>query len=320
MTTKELTQLLTQPSQLQEWSYEQLDQLLLQYPYCNGLRMLLLKKYKNDRHVAFNRHLMLASMYAVNRSRLYDFLNTSVVANAETTVIPLAASDNPPEQEVLLVEPPPLYAHKVSENPPILAFQAAITASDLALSNPDLQQGKEDWSAMPVEEWLNNSAASKSTETSTEEDALAKKPFKLSRIPVFDENMFDFLETTEAVAEETPAAVLPPEVVVDTEEKSLEEVEAPVAPAPDVFDFFMQQTNSFLQSLNERKESKEEREWQEVEDDSTAEKESVVSERLADLLAAQGQNSKAIKMYAALSLKFPEKSRLFADKIATLQA
>lgn len=307
MTTTELTELLTQPSQLNEWSYEALDQLLMQYPYCNGLRMLLLKKYKNDRHIAFNRHLMLASMYAVDRSRLYDFLNTSVVANATTTVIPLAASDPNTQQEVLLVDPPPLYSHKVSENPPILAFQAPITAQDLALSGPDLQDAREEWSAMPVEEWLKGNAEDK-------EEELGKKPFKLSRIPVFDTNMFDFLE--EEISLE-PAKEVPVE-----EEVAAEVVETPSEPTPqepDVFDFFMQQTDSFLKSLHNRTESKEEREWQEVEDDSTQEKESVVSETLAELLAAQGQNTKAIKMYAALSLKFPEKSRLFADKIAALE-
>ncbi len=313
MTTAELTELLTQPSQLQAWSYEQLDQLLMQYPYCNGLRMLLLKKYKNDRHVAFNRHLMLASMYAVDRSRLYDFLNTSVVANAATQVLPVAATDEANEQEVQLVDPPPLYAHKVSENPPILAFQTPVTVQDLTLSNPDLQQAKEDWSAMPVEEWLGKTQETAEEQAAQQaEESEAKKPFKLSRIPVFDENMFDFLEIQEEPAAEVEEAIVQKETITAL----------PTEPTPqeaDVFDFFMQQTDSFLKSLNNRKDSKGEREWQELEDKSTMENDTVVSETLAELLALQGQNAKAIKMYAALSLKFPEKSRLFADKIAALE-
>lgn len=317
MTTTELTQLLTQPSQLNEWTYEALDQLLLQYPYCNGLRMLLLKKYKNDRHIAFNRHLMLASMYAVDRSRLYDFLNTSVVANAETTVIPLAASDNNAEQEVLLVEPPAVYSHKVSENPPILAFQAPITAQDLALSATDYEDTREEWSAMPVEEWLKGSPEEEEAadKQQTEEEGLGKKPFKLSRIPVFDEHMFDFLE--EETPEETESEK--PLLEKEKEEKGNNFPTEPTPEEADVFDFFMKQTDSFLKSLNERKETKEEKELQDLEDDSTTENDAVVSETLAELLALQGQNAKAIKMYAALSLKFPEKSRLFADKIAALE-
>lgn len=318
MTTTELTQLLTQPSQLNEWSYEALDQLLLQYPYCNGLRMLLLKKYKNDRHIAFNRHLMLASMYAVDRSRLYDFLNTSVVANAETTVIPLAASDNHAEQEVVLVEPPAVYSHKVSENPPILAFQTPITAQDLALSSSDYQNTREELSAMPVEEWLKGSLEEEADFTdnlSKEEEGLGKRPFKLSRIPVFDEHMFDFLEEETSGKE----ASIEPLEEASFKEKENSFPSEPTKEEADVFDFFMKQTDSFLKSLNERKEAKEERELQDLEDQSTTENDAVVSETLAELLALQGQNAKAIKMYAALSLKFPEKSRLFADKIAALE-
>lgn len=309
MIINELTQLLTDPSQLNDWSYEELDRLLLQYPYCNGLRMLLLKKYKNDRHVAFNRHLMLASMYAVDRGRLYDFLNTSVVANAETKVVPLAASDTHQEQQVILVEPPPIYSHKVSENPPILAFQTPITAQDLGMQAPESTDAREEWSTMPVEEWLNNPPQELEGEEPTDIDHLGKKPFKLSRIPVFDEHMFDFLEEEEKTAPTTKDK--PIETADSTEKPTREEA--------DVFDFFMQQTDSFLKSLNERKESKVEREWQDLEDESTTEDDSLVSETLAELLAQQGQNAKAIKMYAALSLKFPEKSRLFADKIATLE-
>jgi predicted Zn-dependent protease len=52
---------------------------------------------------------------------------------------------------------------------------------------------------------------------------------------------------------------------------------------------------------------------------SITEDEELVSETLANILAMQGKNKKAIKMYQALSLKFPEKSRFFAQKINELK-
>jgi hypothetical protein len=51
---------------------------------------------------------------------------------------------------------------------------------------------------------------------------------------------------------------------------------------------------------------------------SITEDNNIISETLADLLVAQGQSSKAIKMYQSLSLKFPEKSIYFAKKIEQL--
>lgn len=51
---------------------------------------------------------------------------------------------------------------------------------------------------------------------------------------------------------------------------------------------------------------------------SVIEREEVISQTLADLLAAQGYSEKAIKMYERLSLIFPEKSAFFAQKIKEL--
>ena len=48
------------------------------------------------------------------------------------------------------------------------------------------------------------------------------------------------------------------------------------------------------------------------------EREEIISQTLADLLAAQGYSEKAINMYERLSLIFPEKSSFFAQKIKEL--
>lgn len=52
---------------------------------------------------------------------------------------------------------------------------------------------------------------------------------------------------------------------------------------------------------------------------SVLENDHLATATLADLLARQGQNEKAIKMYERLSLKFPEKSTYFAAKIEQLK-
>lgn len=51
---------------------------------------------------------------------------------------------------------------------------------------------------------------------------------------------------------------------------------------------------------------------------SIMDSEEIISQTLADLLAAQGYSDKAIKMYERLSLIFPEKSSFFANKIKEL--
>lgn len=355
MTTSEFTNLLKSPNELNTMSYETLDQLLLQFPYCNGIRMLLLKKYKNDKHIAFERHLALASMYAADRSKLYDFLNTATATTDQTKVINLKPSENSEEEKKTpltteLVVPPPIYQHKVSENPPFLAFQVPLSAEDLSVGYgvSDEKEEEEDRSLsnMPIEEWLQEFEPPRIDD----KNPAPKKGFKLSRIPIFEKGVFDFLEeeqeevvqpkkkrskskkeTQKESKLEIPEPELDkealddlfPKVELDKEEKelefeNLEQMYEKNAESVDIFDLFLSQTDGFLKSIGDKKEGKAEPPADVWEDDSTIENEEVASETLADLLALQGQKSKAIKMYQTLSLKFPEKSRLFADKIAEL--
>lgn len=354
MTTSEFTSLLENPTELHTMSYEALDQLLLQFPYCNGIRMLLLKKYKNDKHIAFERHLALASMYATDRSKLYDFLNTSTVVPDKTKVINLKPSEDSDSEKKTsltteLVVPPPIYQHKVSENPPFVVFQAPLSAEDLSVGYSITDENEEEadrsLSNMPIEEWLQEFEPPRIDD----KNSAAKKGFKLSRIPVFEKGVFDFLEEEQEELPKTKKRNLKPKkdpekqarellkkseevqepledfkTKVDKDEEqdvnleALEQIKEKNTASVDVFDVFLSQTNGFLKSLGDKKEGKAEEPTTTWEDDSTSENEEVASETLADLLALQGQKLKAIKMYKTLSLKFPEKSRLFADKIAEL--
>lgn len=53
---------------------------------------------------------------------------------------------------------------------------------------------------------------------------------------------------------------------------------------------------------------------------SITENKEILSETLAELLASQGKNSRAIEMYKALMLVFPQKSDFFAEKIENLKS
>ena len=72
-------------------------------------------------------------------------------------------------------------------------------------------------------------------------------------------------------------------------------------------------------SVKKKKKRKKKSKLEKLIDHSIVEREGVISETYADLLATQGYTQKAIELYQRLMLKFPEKSGYFAAKIEELQ-
>ncbi len=72
-------------------------------------------------------------------------------------------------------------------------------------------------------------------------------------------------------------------------------------------------------SFSLRKPKKKKRKMHDLAKNSLVKSDDMISETLADMLAAQGSNEKAIEMYERLGLIFPEKSDYFAAKIEKLR-
>lgn len=70
-----LYQLIKDKSALDEVSTSDLQNIILQYPYFQTAKVLLLKKMKLDESLAFNRELKKAAVYIADRAKLYAFLN-----------------------------------------------------------------------------------------------------------------------------------------------------------------------------------------------------------------------------------------------------
>ncbi len=86
-------------------TYQQLEALLFEYPYCQSLRFALLRKYAADDHKAFDKHLALASAYATDRRFLYDFVESERRKPQDENEEPiLDLSDFPPQGELLPLE------------------------------------------------------------------------------------------------------------------------------------------------------------------------------------------------------------------------
>jgi hypothetical protein len=83
----------------------------------------------------------------------------------------------------------------------------------------------------------------------------------------------------------------------------------------DIIDRFLKENPR----ISSRKEASAASEQQEIDDNSVAEDDELVSETLADILLKQGNNHKAMGIYEKLCLKYPEKSSYFAKKIEQIK-
>ena len=72
---------LEDPSLLYRVSYEELKTLVVQYPYCQNLRYLLLVKSKMEGNVDQDRNMKMAAAYSLDRTQLYLLLKKEVVEN-----------------------------------------------------------------------------------------------------------------------------------------------------------------------------------------------------------------------------------------------
>lgn len=263
MTPQEYTQLLKNPQLASKMTYEELEQLLLDYPYCQSLRLILLNKYQQDEHIAYERHLQLAALSLPDRKHLKFFLEQNKHAKTLTNIVPINNTEMKTRSASKVDQ---ANAGRISDSPPAVHITIEETKSEEEMGDKNTDDSK-------------------------------KKRFKLPRIPILeDKSVLDAFQTSEKKAENNTNKITTPKT---TNVDDLADL-----------DFSIKRDKKADKTIN--------LELEKLAEQSVAENEEIISETLAGLLAQQGKKDKALKMYKALSLKFPEKNRFFAQKIAEL--
>ncbi len=179
-------------------------------------------------------------------------------------------------------------------------------------SSPNKEQEVHDHDANPLMS-MNDLLQADANDDSEE------KPFKLSRVPVFADDFLDFLDDTSQKVDNNESK----DASDNTDHASAllkddDDEEVPIADSNDV----LGELDAIFQLFDTRKSSDTKNLIEDDEDTSwlqnTPSSDDIISHSLAQLFVDQGKIEEAIDMYRKLSLKFPEKSRLFADEIDKL--
>lgn len=299
-----------------------LKELLQEFPYFNAGQVMLSKIYKNEENFRFERQLKLAAMYAGDRTKLFDYLNTAPEVKPEEIIIetkpePVKVEVKEEVKEVRKAEviEEEVVEKKVMEETPkpltrfTLATDEEVTQAEEEISEPvnvntslhikpDIEVAEEPIAEVIKEEIVKEEEPKEEVEEIvTEPEAIAET--EQEHKPV---SFYDWLalkgDREEKQKEVEQKAEVEPEKKVDINSiigKFL--TEQPTISRPKA---------EFYSPNDMAKRSEEDNN-------------NIVSESLAKLYVKQHLYTKAIAVYEKLCLLIPEKSETFAHQIKTIK-
>lgn len=319
----ELHQFIQFPETIQQDNLSSLKELVTLYPYCSTFQSLYLKGLQNTSSLQFENQLSHASLYAADRSKLYQLCYQSklkaiiekVEESTEEPAQPIAAKKEVEEPTLHVAEnqqdkETPLEDTQVDTTELIDKKAQQLFEKDAllrALEEDILIEVINNSIQMDVEEAIQslNEEAEKATSTKPllEEKAEPDVTPKETVTPKAPKRFSDWLTQMQPVTTEQVGAA----------EKSIPENNKPLTTPQELIDRFLKVENT---KIVVRKEPMTPQQLSKM---GLVENESFVTETLANIYAAQGNFLKSIKIYEQLMLTIPEKKVFFASRIRFLR-
>ncbi len=347
MNLENFHEFLKEPANLHRVSYQELKSLVAAYPYSTNLRILLLLKSKLDKHPELSRNLSLAATYTADRSLLYKIMHDPTLAILAQEVIEqedvLELMDLEKVEAIMSKEHPIEEVAKEMPLPKLNEDSPSWTSDIFEDAAPIVGAAAP---VMTMDSFLNSVAQENEIETFAD-DKSENEDIEVSKQMIVNFTIDNYISFSTAMDSfeynnAQKLEIVTPVVKRYTYERDLK-------PRPK--DSFSSWLSQFEKDLNRelevpdinknidkvgnhkivqnvREESEAPKPKEEKIKTPTAKKvaerslhlsNSIVSETLATLLVKQERFGKAIDMYQKLSLKYPEKSHIFAAEIEKLK-
>ncbi|MCP3929202.1 MAG: hypothetical protein GY705_08900 [Bacteroidetes bacterium] len=333
MTLENFPGFINNHSLLYQISYQELKSLVLQYPYCQNLRNLLLIKSKMEGNKDYERNLQLAATYSIDRPFLYQLIHHSeenqksdpFISKESETLDLTDLTFEPREKELLSL---------VSNEEKIIPSTPKQIIPERTEDDLDLS-GLENIYSLPNH---SEEIAEKPTEVFPDIDDLKIEEEKAAP-PVFviEEDIVNNLIASEHISESFFQPFdIPEEIIVEylpLPKSSFSSWKKKTENTRSILDydtlnipkkkkaFSARELEKYLlrKQKKKKKRKKKKKPIVNMADQSLQEAGDIASETLAELLVLQEQYEKAIKTYERLILIFPEKSAYFAGKLEKLK-
>lgn len=341
MNAKNFSQYLQDTAMLHQQSFEQLKTMSLQYPYCQALRLLLLRKAILEQRPNWERLLAQTAVATVDRSLLYEEVKALGADEALVDNFVLAdeylelRSIEPEAEEAFILPEPEDWEAKIPAPPPSeapLPFAAngqpepgTLPQSDREPPFAEEQLSTAEWAREQLhflEEQLPGQAPSETVQPiwhySLVADAAALDAITNRWFSERHSDRESPAKQSQRMPVNSPLHRPMPKPRPKTSFTSW----VAQFQAPDI----QQQLAELMEADKldagrsaKRKKQKKQKTFDDIAARSIAESDDIASETLAKILARQGQTDKACEMYRRLMLVFPEKKAYFAEQIENLK-
>ncbi len=279
-----------------------LEDIIEEYPYFQAARAIHLKGLKNLNSFKFNNALKMTAAHTTDRDVLFDFVTSrDFLQNAIADSIS-GRSLSIKEHEII--------AEEVASDTPIETL-----LNDRSEDKPLPQNVKE-------AEQILDPALFKSMDPHVDEAIAfarkeAEKELEIGKpLPFTKKEKYSFTEwlqlTSATPIEREPITLEDQAIPKDKEEEPIEEIDDTAKRKKfDLIDKFIENNPKII--------PKEKIEKVDISESLKMDKNELMTETLAKVYLEQKKYKKAIQAYKILSLKYPEKSSFFADRIKTVE-
>ena len=290
MTTENFNNILKNPSQLQLSDLPLLTNLIDKHPYFQAPRAIRLKLLKNQESYLYNQKLKETAAYTVDRSILFDFItsktfNTSTVL--EETVSNKQTITNETTETVTFSSD-----NETNSKEDFTPIATDVTDEAIKMTSDEANQ--------IIDPFLFEEKKPEELPVETALNIEAPLPFKKGE--------------THSFTEWLKLASLQP-IVRNEEEKEV--ISVPATPKKKLIESSL--IDNFIKNNPKISPVKKDSPTVNLATRNPVPTEDLMTETLAKVYLAQKNYKKAIQAYKILSLKNPEKSGLFADRIRAIE-
>lgn len=317
MNKSELLHLIQHPDRLGKQEIALLDRVADDFPYFQGVQVLLTKAYANQKHYEFEKQLHKTALQVPNREVLYHYIQgkellkqpETAVATPEIAIIPdiPIVEEVSPEQKVdipvvqteIEKEPISLEDEQIIQEIPVDEYVPEIEVSnqrnEIQVSGQEPENKLEEHAheQHTFTEWLEFMQNTHKKKTVVDASEVTPNQQLASKVDQHDEPLASTLNTESMEKQEELKSNIPVfDTILDKFIRESPRISRPKA--------------EFYNPANMAKQS--------VEED-----EDLVTETLAKLYYKQGHYRKAIRAYEKLCLIYPHKMAYFADLIQKIK-